>query len=158
MQTWTHVFGVLLVAAAPLIELRGAIPLALFQYQFDPLPAFGLAVIGNLLPVAPLLLGLNALMRFAHRFPILAQGLAWWAKRTQRRQASSFERLGAVALVLFVAIPLPATGAWSGCLAAVLFGVPFWVAFPLIALGIVLAGILITLGSLGLLTVFSAAA
>jgi len=158
MQTWTEAFSVLVVAAAPVVELRGAIPLALFQYQFDPLSAFGLAVIGNLLPVAPLLLGLSTLMRLAQRLPMLARGLDWWAQRTQRHHIDSFERLGAVALILFVAIPLPATGAWTGCLAAVLFRVPFRVAFPLIALGVVLAGILITLGSLGVLSVFSSGA
>jgi len=155
MQPWIEALSVLLVAAAPIVELRGAIPLALFHYQFDPLQAFGLAVIGNLLPVPPLLLGLGTLLRLAQRLPILERGLRWWTQRTQRHHASAFDRLGALALILFVAIPLPATGAWTGCLAAVLFGVPFRVAFPLIALGVLLAGILITLGSLGLLGVFS---
>lgn len=158
MQTWSEAISVLVVAAAPVVELRGAIPLALFQYQFDPLTAFGLAVIGNLLPVAPLLLGLDTLMRLTQRLSILQRGLHWWVERTQRRHARAFARLGALALVLFVAIPLPATGAWTGCLAAVLFGVPFRVAFPLIAVGVLLSGILITLGSLGVLSTLAASA
>lgn len=143
---------VLAVAASPVLELRGAIPLALFQYGFDPFSAYGLAVLGNVLPVPALLLGLGKLLAFAGGVSWLHPAVDWWVQRTRRAHSKPFERWGAVALVLFVAVPLPATGAWTGCLGAALFGVPFRAALPLIALGVLIAGALVTLISLGVLS------
>lgn len=146
---------VVAVAAAPVVELRGAIPLALFHYGFDAVWALALAGIGNLLPVPALLWGLPRLLELARRVPGLQGPLGWWERRTRRRHGASFARWGALALVLFVALPLPGTGAWTGSLAAVLFGVSLRPALGLIALGVTLAGGLVTLGSLGLLGAFS---
>ena len=143
---------VLVVAASPVLELRGAIPLALFQYGFDPFSAYCLSVLGNVLPVPLLLLGLEKLLAFAAGVPWLQPAVDWWIQRTRHAHSKAFERWGAVALVLFVAVPLPATGAWSGCLGAVLFGVPFRIALPLIALGVLIAGALVTLLSVGALS------
>ncbi len=144
---------VIVFAATPVFELRGAIPLALLQYEFDPWIAYGLAVIGNLLPVPFLLLGLKYLIQFSQRFPWFHKMFEWWTERTQRKHSKNFERFGALALILFVAIPFPATGAWTGSLAAVLFAVPFKVAFPLITVGVLIAGAIVTLASIGILAI-----
>jgi len=152
MPTLSHALLVMALAATPVSELRGAIPLALFQFKFEPWSALGLAVVGNLLPVPFLLLGLGKARLLAQRVPSLQRILTWWMDRTTRQHAGKFERFGAVVLVAFVAIPFPATGAWTASLAAVLFGVPFRQAFGLIALGVVVAGGVVTLASLGVLS------
>lgn len=147
-----HALIVMAVAASPVLELRAAIPLAVLQYGFDPLLAYGLAVLGNLLPVPVLLLGLEKLLTLAGRTAWLRPAAAWWIRRTHRAHSKAYERWGALALVLFVAVPLPATGAWTGALGAVLLGVPLRHALPLIALGVLLAGGIVLLLSLGLLS------
>jgi uncharacterized membrane protein len=153
MPTWLEPFSVIVLAATPIIELRGAIPLALFQYELNPWTAYALAVFGNLLPVPILFLGLSWLIQWVERFPVLKRPLDWWQERTHRKHSDTFKRFGALALILFVAIPLPATGAWTGSLAAVLFAIPFRIALPLITVGVLIAGAIMTLASLGILAI-----
>jgi len=145
---------VLLLSAAPIAELRGGLPLAL-ALGFDPLPAYLLAVVGNLLPIPLLLLGLARFVPLLRRLPgrvgNLAERYCAWQVR---RQGGRFERLGAWMLVLLVAIPLPATGAWTGALVATLLGIPPQRALPLIGLGVLLAGGVVLFAALGLIAVF----
>lgn len=146
---------VLGVAALPVSELRGAIPLAIVRYEMSPLLAYGLGVLGNLLPVVPLLLLLERLVKILSRWPVFQELFAWLFARTRRRFSRAVERLGALALVLIVAVPLPMTGAWTGCLVAFLFGLPWRQAFPLIALGVLIAGVIVMLSTLGVISVMS---
>ena len=139
------------VAAMPVSELRGAIPLAIVYYQMPPVLAYLLGVAGNLLPIVPLLLLLERLVSLLSRWAIFERFFEWLFARTRRRFSAAVQRLGALTLVLIVAIPLPMTGAWTGCLVAVLFGIPFRQAVGLIALGVLLAGLIVTLGTLGVL-------
>lgn len=149
-----EILFVLLVAALPVSELRGAIPLAMGAYQFDPLAAYLLGVLGNLLPVPFLLWLLEPMTKLLRRVSLLDRFISWLFARTRKRHGARVERWGAFALVLFVAIPLPTTGAWTGTLIAHLFGIPFRYAFPLIALGVAIAGVLVVLGTLGILKLF----
>lgn len=127
-------FWVLLVAASPFAELRGAIPLALV-YGMDPAKAALLSVVGNLLPVLPILLLLGPAVNFFHRWRFFARIIDTILTRT-RRKSGSVQTLGPVGLALFVAIPLPLTGAWTGCLVAFLLGMPLRRALPAIAAGV----------------------
>lgn len=145
---------VLVVAALPISELRGAIPLAMGVYGFDPATAYLLGVFGNLVPVPILLRFLEPITALLRRSAILDRCMSWLFARTRRRHSALIERLGAIALVLLVAVPLPATGAWTGALIAHLFGIPFRYAFPLIGLGVCIAGILVTLATLGVIRLF----
>lgn len=149
-----EVLLVLGVAALPVSELRGAIPLALVHYGMSPPAAYALGVVGNLLPVLPLLLVLGRLLQALSRipWPWVQKPLHWWLHTTQRRFRSAIARWGPWALVLIVAIPLPMTGAWTGCAVAALFGVPLRRAFLPIALGVLLAGLIVTLSTLGALS------
>jgi len=142
------------VAALPISELRGAIPLALVQYQMPPAWAYGLSVTGNLIPVALLLPVLAVFVQGLSRFEIFTKLFEWLFARTRRRFSAHYARWGAIALVIFVAVPLPMTGAWTGCLMAYLFGIPFRYALPLIGLGVMIAGLLVTLSTLGILRLF----
>jgi len=142
-----QVVFVLGVSAAPVAELRGGLPLAI-SYGFSPAAAFFIAVIGNLLPVLPLLLGLGWGERQLRRLTPLKRPLDLLFTRT-RRKGRLISRYGAIGLIILVAIPLPATGAWTGAIAAFLFGIPPKRAFPLIVVGVLIAGVVVLLASLG---------
>lgn len=154
MSELQQVLWVLFVAALPVSELRGAIPLAILSFQFDPLTAYILSVLGNLLPIPFLLTLLAPVTNLLCRVSFLDRLISWLFARTRRKHGTLVERFGALALVLFVAIPLPATGAWTGALVAHLFGIPFRYALPLITLGVLIAGVLVTLATLGVLKLF----
>ncbi|MFC1700896.1 COG2426 family protein [Patescibacteria group bacterium] len=142
---------ILIISAVPISELRGAIPLAIGVYNFSPWSAFVLAVIGNIIPIIFLLWLLGWISDYlSHHFYYFNRFFAWLFKRTREKHSNRFEIWGSLALVLFVAIPLPMTGGWSGAVAAFVFGIPFKKAFPLICLGIIIAGIIVTLGSIGI--------
>lgn len=142
---------VLLLAALPVSELRGAIPVAISLYHFDPVTAYVLGVLGNVLPVPFLLQLLEPVTSLLRRTSPLNRFIVWLFARTRRRHSTMIARLGAAALVLLVAIPLPATGAWTGALVAHVFGIPFRYAFPLIVVGVGIAGVIVTLATLGVL-------
>ena len=134
---------VLAFAVSPISELRVAIPWAILKYHFPWYYAFSLAVIGNLLPVPFILLFLDPFSRLLSKIGIFEKMLHWLFERTRRRGKiiNRYERIG---LALFVAIPLPLTGAWTGSLAAVLFGLKFKHAFLSIFIGIFIAGTIVT--------------
>ncbi len=141
---------VLLVAALPFSELRGAIPLAL-SYGMSPAKSYMLGVAGNLLPVPFLLLFLGRVERALRRFELFDRFFTWLFARTRRRRRRGVERYGALGIVPFVAVPLPVTGAWTGTALAYVFGIPFRYAFPAISAGVGIAGVIVTLSSLGAL-------
>ncbi len=130
-------------AALPISELRGAIPIAVGVYHFLWYYAYLFGVIGNLLPVPFILLLLNKitpLLSRVHFLDKLVQGYFTWTKR----RSKSIERFGWFGLILFVATPLPITGAWTGSILAVVLGLKFKYAFPAIFLGVIIAGIIVT--------------
>lgn len=135
----------------PISELRGAIPLGIFN-GLSPWSAFGWAVIGNIIPIIFILWLLGWVSEYlsGHSY-YFNRFFAWLFERTRRNHSQRFEVWGSLALVVFVAIPLPMTGGWSGAAAAFVFGIPTKKAFPLICLGIVIAGIIVTLASMGIL-------
>jgi len=143
-----------IVAALPISELRGSIPLALGVFHFSIVKAYLLSIIGNLIPVIPLLLFLETLSKWlSQRFNWAKKFFGWLFARTKKR-SRLVEKYGAVGLLCFVAIPLPLTGAWTGCVAAFLFGIRrTWAIFS-IANGVLLAGIIVTLASLGVIEIF----
>ena len=144
---------VLAFAASPISELRGAIPWAILKHHFPWYYAFLLAVIGNLLPVPFILLFLDTFSRLLSKISIFEKMLHWLFERTRRRGKiiNRYERIG---LALFVAIPLPITGAWTGSLIAVLFGLKFKYAFLSIFIGILIAGVIVTCATLLGWTIF----
>lgn len=142
----------LLIAMLPISELRGAIPIALGIYHLSVPAAFFWSVFGNLIPVIFLLWFLEPIASYlSHHFYFFNRFFAWLFERTRRQHNHRFEIWGALALVSFVAIPLPLTGGWTGAVAAFVFGIPFKKALPLIFLGILIAGLIVTLASLGIL-------
>jgi uncharacterized membrane protein len=133
-----------LAAALPISEVRGAIPLAIGVYGYDPIQAYLLSVFGNLLPIIPLLLFLGPVSDFLRQCTLGDRFFTWLFLRTRRKYIQDHENFGLAALAIFVAIPLPMTGAWTGCAIAFLLGFRFWPAFAAIASGVFLAGIIVT--------------
>jgi len=145
----------ILAATTPIGELRLAIPLALGSFKLSVAEAFTLSVLGNMVPVVFLLLFLDPVSNFlSKRFEFWRRFFDWLFARTRRKIKGHWEVYGYIALVVFVAIPLPLTGAWSGVAAAYLLGIPFWRALGLVFCGVLIAGVAVTLASLGVMRVF----
>ena len=98
---------------------------------------------GNLLPIPFLLLLLEPVSEQLRKVGFLDRIMDWVFERT-RRKGGAVEKYGPWGLVLVVAIPLPGTGAWTGSILAYLMGMPFKRAFPPIALGVLIAGVIVT--------------
>ncbi len=133
------------MAAAPVGELRFAIPWAVVRFDFTWYDALLWAAVGNMIPVLVLPWVLQRLGHLLTRFPQPIRGLLEW--RTERLRSSAgarFSRYGRWALVPFVATPLPFTGAWSGCLAAWVFDIPPRRSIPMMALGVLIAAVVVT--------------
>jgi len=140
---------VMVAGALPVSEVRGAIPLAIGMYGYAPWQAYLLSVLGNLLPVIPLLLFLGPVSDYLRRFSWGGRFFSWLFARTRRKYIQDHENFGITALAIFVAIPLPMTGAWTGCAVAFLLGFRFWPAFAAIASGVLLAGVIVTAAVVG---------
>lgn len=134
-----------LSAMLPVGELRLAIPLGIVHFEMPWYQAFFYGVLGNVVPVIPLLLGLGLAARILTSFSNpLGRLLLWREGKLRSSHGARFQRYGALALLPFVAIPLPLTGAWTGCLAAWAFEIPLRKALPVIAGGVLLAGVIVT--------------
>jgi len=142
---------VILVGALPISELRGAIPLAL-SFGMPMGKAFWLSVIGNSIPVMPALFLLEPVSSRLRRFKIWARFFEWVFERTKKK-ADTIQKYEALGLAIFVAIPLPMTGAYSGVIAASLFKIKFRYAFIAIIGGVFGAGLIVlSLCGLGIIS------
>lgn len=137
---------IIFLSATPFVEARYAIPLAINQFGFSASEAFALGMLGNILPVIALLLYLEPVSEALSRGHVRFYRFFSWLFERTRRHSERFERWGALALVPFVAVPLPITGAWTACAAAFVFGIRFRYAFPTITAGMLIAAILTTVG------------
>lgn len=137
--------AVILIAMLPVAELRLSIPIAILAFGFSPLMAFTLSVIGNMIPVIPLLLFLEPVSNFLRKWKTWDAFFTWLFARTHHKHSAQFEKYGSIGLAVFVGVPLPATGAWTGCAAAFVFGFKFKNALAAIFAGVLMAGIIVTL-------------
>ena len=149
-------FATFLISMIPIAELRGAIPVALTVYKLPIITTFIIAFCGNLLPVVFLLWFLEPFSKFLMKHSrLFNKFFNWLFTRTRKKLFGRSEKYGKfIALMSFVAIPLPWTGAWTGSVAAFIFGIPFKRAFPAIALGVFIAGMIVTLATVGISAIF----
>ncbi|MBC8311228.1 MAG: small multi-drug export protein [Candidatus Marinimicrobia bacterium] len=132
-----------ILAMLPITELRGAIPWAYFFTEISPMTIYATSIAGNFLVTFPIVNLLTPAIKFLSRWNIGAQFFEWILNRTRRRGAM-IEKYHFWGLVLFVGIPLPVTGAWTGCIAAHLFGIPKVKALSAILLGLCLSASIVT--------------
>ena len=132
----------IILSMFPIGEIRLALPMAIQIYGIPWAEAFILSVIGNIIPIVPILLLLEPVSKFLMKYPVFNKFFTWLFERTRKR-SDIIEKYETLGLMIFVSIPLPITGAWTGCVAAFLFGIRFWYAFIAISLGVFIAGVIV---------------
>ncbi|MDD4994963.1 MAG: small multi-drug export protein [Patescibacteria group bacterium] len=138
------------IAMTPIAELRGAIPIALGVFNLSVPSAFFWAWLGNIIPGIFWVFALNFVSRtLSAHSKAFKKFFEWLFRRTHEKFWGQHEKLGSLALVVFVAIPLPVTGVWTGAVAAFIFGIPKTRAILLLSLGALGAAIIVTLIYLG---------
>ncbi len=140
-----------ITAMTPIGELRVAIPVALTRYSLSFWETYIIAVVGNMFPIVFIVFLLDPVSRFLSKhFRFFRWFFNWLFERTRRKHSHKFEVLEELALITFVAIPLPVTGAWSGAAAAFVFGIPPKKSLPLILVGVLIAGLIVSGITLGI--------
>ncbi len=142
---------IFIISMIPVLELRGGLLAASPALLDVPiLRAVPICIIGNILPIPFILLLIERILLMMERLPALGPTARWLRNKADKNKGQ-IERYGFWGLVLFVGIPLPGTGAWTGSLVAALLHMRFCKAFPAILLGIVIATTVMSMLSYGLL-------
>ncbi|OQX53586.1 MAG: hypothetical protein B5M48_03145 [Candidatus Omnitrophica bacterium 4484_213] len=147
----SKIFLTFLLAMLPITELRGSIPIAIVNFRLPPGYAFVASLLGNLTPIIPILWFLEHFSDWLSRHSQIGHNVLEWVFYHTRRKTRIVERYGWFGLMLFVAIPLPGSGIWAGSIAAFLLGMKHRLAFAAMTGGVIIAGILITLGAKGII-------
>lgn len=141
---WPDDAVVFTLATLPVLELRGAIP-AGYWMRLDPIRLTVLSVLGNMVPVPFIILYLKKVATFLSQRSATATRIMDLLFERARRKAAPVEEFQWLGLMLFVAVPFPGTGAWTGAIIASVLGMPFWSGFSANFMGVVLAGLLVNL-------------
>lgn len=144
---------IIVISAIPIVELRGAIPLAILAYDMPYLQAYLLGVLGSIIPAPFILLFIPAILKWMSGTKVFGKMANWIIAKGMKKsdKLTQYEFWG---LFVFVAIPLPGTGVWTGCLAASLIGLGFKHSMISVALGSATAGIIVTALVAGGLSLF----
>ena len=147
---------VFLISMVPLIELRGSIPIGLSSLWGDPiqvLPLYIICILGNMLPVPFIYLFARKVLEWGVDKKIIGKFFKWCLEKGEKGGKKLQEKAGKTglffALLIFVGIPLPGTGAWTGTLAASILDMDFKRSILAVMLGVILAGIIMGLASAG---------
>jgi uncharacterized membrane protein len=139
------VLKIFFLSASPIVEIRGALPVALVFYRFSFFWAFLICFLGNIFPVIFLLSILEKIFFYFSKFSFFEKILKWYLKRTNDKFSLYLKRWQKLALLVFVSLPFPFTGAWTGSMVAVLMGFNKKEAFILISGGIIISGLIVSL-------------
>ena len=134
---------IVLAASLPIFELRLAIPLGVIKFHLPVLQVYFLSLLGNMLPVIPLLLFFKCFFHKLETVKFFGKFFKWWFGRVEKK-SKLVEHWGFWGLILFVAVPLPITGAWTGTAAATLFEIRPKKAFLAIFIGVAIAGVIVS--------------
>lgn len=143
---------IFLVSMLPVLELRGGM-IAAKLLGVPLLKAFVICYIGNILPIPFILLFIRKIFQFLKRFSGTRKIVEKLEVRSMR-QSEKVNRWRNWGLLLFVAVPLPGTGGWTGALIAALLDIRIKTSLPIIALGVLIANLIMTAFSYGLLGIF----
>lgn len=144
----------LIISMIPVIELRGAIPIGV-SLGLSHAEAMGISIIGNMLPVPFIILFIRPIFRWMTK---KSGKLARLAEKLETKAEGKWDKIHRYqffALTIFVAIPLPGTGAWSGALIAAVMNMRLRNALPSILLGVLIAGILVSGITYGFTSIFN---
>ena len=139
---------VFIISMLPILELRGGL-IAASIFNIPYLKALTICLIGNILPIPFILLFLNKLLEFMEKFNF-SKKISFWLKDKANKNKTKIDKYGMLGLILFVGIPLPGTGAFTGSLVASVFRMDYKKSIISIFIGILLASIIISLISYGI--------
>ncbi len=142
MEMWQELLVVFGISMVPIVELRGAIPIAI-AYDVPWQLAYILCVLGNIFPVPFIIAYMKPIFGFIRRSKFFVKFIDWMEKRTMKK-AETVLKYSGIALFVFVAIPAPGTGAWTGAMIAAILGMRMKYSVPWIALGVAVAGAIVT--------------
>ena len=143
-----HFLLTVLVAMVPVLELRGAIPIGI-AHDLTFWEAFSAGVIGNCIPVPFIILFVRKVFAFLRRHSSHFERILSYCEKRADDKAGLIHKYKLLGLMILVAIPLPGTGAWTGALVAATLDIRLSRAFPAIVLGVILAGIIVSLITYG---------
>lgn len=143
----------LFIGMLPVLEIRGAIPVGVAA-GIDPWSAFFVGFVGNMLPVPFLILLTRKIIEWMKKHHILDK-LTSFLERKGSQKAQTVQKYSFWGLFILVAIPLPGTGAWTGALVASLLDMRLKRALPAIAMGVIVAGLIVLLATYGVVSVGS---
>ena len=154
-NTMTQYFGCFIISMIPLIELRGAIPIAYWFRGMNPegfniVIGYVIIAIGNMLPVPIIFFFARKVLEWGKDKPVIGKFFTFCLEKGHKGGQKLQSKAGRglfVALLLFVGIPLPGTGSWTGTLAASLLDMKFKESITAIMLGVALAGVIMGVGS-----------
>ncbi len=144
-ETLGREWCVFICSMIPIIELRGAIPLGT-ALGISPWLNYAISVVGNMLPVPIILLFVRVVLDWMKKVKGLSK-IALWVEAKADKNKGKIEKYAYLGIFIFVAIPLPGTGAWTGSLIAALMKMKFWKSLLFVFFGVVAAGLIMLLGS-----------
>jgi len=145
------------ITFVPIFELRGSIPFGLFALKMNWVEVFAICVTANFVIGIIVFLFLDFLLKIITRIKFIESFWSSYIKKTRKKIESSVEKYGEWAVTIFIGIPLPGSGVWSGALASFLIGLSFKKFIIADLLGVIIAGIAVTILCLtgsGLMSIF----
>jgi len=141
----SHLLAVFLYSMTPLGELRVSIPLGILHYHLNPFSVFFVSILGNLIPPIFIFYFFEKLSSYlSKKSNFFKTFFSWWINKAQRNKKNIIKsKIKILSLVIFVGIPLPFTGAWTGTLIAILAGFNFKETIIALITGVFMAGIIV---------------
>ena len=148
-----HEITVVIFAALPIIEVRGSIPLGLLYFKMSIIKVLLLSIIGGVLPVFPILWFLENITESLRKINAFDRFFGWLFEHTSKK-SGLIEKFELVGLTIFMALPIPGTGIWTGCIAAYLLDLGWAEAFICAIIATAIASCVVLAASLGILHIF----
>lgn len=143
---------VFVISLMPILELRGGL-IAASLLGVKPAIAYIISIVGNIIPIPFILLFISKILYWMSKSNIKWMNkLAHWVNKKAHKHKAPIEKYGYLGLILFVGIPLPGTGAWTGCLIAALLGLDRKKSFLCAILGVFMASIIMMIISYGIIS------
>ncbi|MBQ9227380.1 MAG: small multi-drug export protein [Eubacterium sp.] len=141
---WLVVF---IISLFPVLECRLGMFTAIVLLNMNPFVGFVISFLGNILPIPFILLLINKIFEWLKKIPGICKPIIWLEQHTLKKR-DKIDKYGVWGLLIFVAIPLPGTGGWTGALLASLLGLDRKKSFGVICVGVFIAGLIISVLSL----------
>ena len=140
---------IFIISLMPILELRGGM-LAATVLKIPYVKALIICIVGNILPIPFVLLFLEKILEIFEKWSVTKKVVRWLERKADSKR-EQIDRYGYLGLILFVGIPLPGTGAWTGSLVAIMLGLDKKKSFVCILIGVILASIIMSILSYGIL-------